>query len=521
MNDQQSVPQAYLAAIVESSNDAILSKDTNGIISSANAAAERLFGYSRAELVGRSVRSLIPPELQAEEDGILARIRRGERVEHFETVRLTKDDRRIDVSLTVSPVRDASGRIVGASTIARDITERTRARATQARLAAIVASSTDAIVTKDLNGIIHSCNQACEQMFGYREAELVGRSVLVLIPPERHAEEDMILSKMRLGERIEHFETVRLAKDGRRLDISLAISPIKDDRGKIIGVAKVARDITEQKRLERELAAQQERLRVTLASIGDAVIACDVDGRVTFLNQAAEVMTGWPASEAAGRGLHEVFTIVNERTREPVQNPASLVMRSGSIVGLANHTVLIHRDGSERPIADSAAPIRDGTGVVAGAVLVFRDVTEQRRAEETLAEQREWLETTIESIGDAVIATDQQGHVALMNPVAEHLTGYRLEEARGRPCAEVFRIVNERTRAPVGSPVDRVLTEGAVVGLAGTLPRGGAPKPKGITRLRNAKDSSNRSARPAPKPSARAASRTSSSPWCRTSCARR
>jgi PAS domain S-box-containing protein len=467
MNDQsQSVPQAYLAAIVQSSDDAILSKDTDGIIQSANPAAERVFGYSPAELIGKSVRMLIPPELQAQEDEILARIRRGERIDHFETVRLTKDQRRIDISLTVSPVRDASGRIIGASKIVRDITERARARALQARLAAIVASSTDAIVTKDLNGIIHSCNPACEQIFGYRQEELVGRSILVLIPPERHAEEDMILSQMKRGERIEHFETVRLAKDGRRLDISLAISPIKDDSGKIIGVAKVARDITEQKRLERELAAQQERLRVTLSSIGDAVIACDADGRVTFLNPSAEAMTGWPASEASGRALEEVFRIFNERTREAVGNPAALVMRTGNVVGLANHTVLRHRDGSERPIADSAAPIRDGAGIVAGAVLVFRDVTEQRRAEEALAEQREWLETTIESIGDAVIATDVQGRIAFMNPVAEHLTGWSLEGARGRACVEIFNIVNERTREVVDSPVQRVLAEGAVVGLA-------------------------------------------------------
>ena len=463
---KEPVPQAYLAAIVESSDDAILSKDTNGIIQSANAAAERVLGYSPAELIGRSVRILIPPEHQADEDEILARIRRGERVDHFETVRLTKDKRRIDVSLTISPVRDASGRIVGASKIVRDITEQKRARAAQARLAAIVASSTDAIITKDLNGIIQSCNRACEQIFGYREAELVGRSVLVLIPPERHSEEDMILSKVRRGECVDHFETVRLAKDGRRLDISLAISPIKDEPGKIIGVAKIARNVTEQKRLARELAAQQEWFRVTLASIGDAVIASDVDGRVAFLNGCAEALTGWPASEAVGRSLDDVFKIANEGTREPVQNPASLVMRSGTVMGLANHTMLIHRDGSERPIADSAAPIRDAAGAVAGAVLVFRDVTAQRRTEEALAEQREWLETTLESIGDAVIATDMQGRIAFMNPIAEHLTGWRLGDARDRACTEVFRIINERTRKPADSPVPRVLTEGVVVGLA-------------------------------------------------------
>jgi PAS domain S-box-containing protein len=467
MNDQEKAPpQEYLAAIVESSDDAILSKDTNGIIQSANAAAERIFGYSAGELIGKSVRLLIPPELQVQEDEILARIRRGERVDHFETVRLAKDGRRLHISLTISPVRDPSGQVIGASKIARDITERKRAIAAQARLAAIVTSSTDAIVTKDLDGIIQSCNYACEQIFGYREAELVGRSVLVLIPPERHAEEDMILSKVRQGERLEHFETVRLAKDGRRLDISLSISPIKDERGAIIGVAKIARDITEQKRLARELATQQERFRVTLASIGDAVIASDIDGRITFLNGAAETLTGWPASEAVGRALDDVFKIVHEKTRESVRNPAAMVMRLGRVVGLANHTVLIHRDGSERPIADSAAPIRDGAGAIAGAVHVFRDVTEQRRAEDTLAEQREWLETTLESIGDGVIATDVHARIEFMNPVAEHLTGWRLDDARGRVCGEVFRIVNERTRKPVDSPVQRVLAEGTTVGLA-------------------------------------------------------
>lgn len=211
MEEKEESPPAYLAAIVESSDDAILSKDRDGIIQSANAATERIFGYSPAELIGKSVRILIPSEQQAEEDEILARIRRGERVDHFETVRLTKDNRRIDVSLTISPIRDAAGRIVGASKIVRDITEQKRARAAQARLAAIVASSTDAILTKDLNGIIQACNSACEHIFGYREAELVGRPVLTLIPPERHSEADMILAKIRRGESIDHFETVRVA----------------------------------------------------------------------------------------------------------------------------------------------------------------------------------------------------------------------------------------------------------------------------------------------------------------------
>jgi PAS domain S-box-containing protein len=461
-----SAAQAYLAAIVESSDDAILSKDLNGIIQSCNAAGERIFGYAATELVGRSVRVLIPPERQSEEDDILARIQRGERIDHFETVRLTKDKRRIDVSLTISPVRDASGRIIGASKIARDITEQKRVRAAQGYLAAIVESSDDAILSKDLNGIIQTCNARAQELFGYTADELIGHSVRMLIPEDRQAEEDDILATIRRGEHLAHFETVRLTKDGRPVDISLSVSPIRDSGGRIIGVAKIARDITEQKRMARELSAQREWFRVTLASIGDAVIASNPDGLVTYLNEAAETLTGWRAHEATGRPLADIFNIVNEKTRKRVENPADVVLRTGRVVGLANHTVLIDADGIERPIADSAAPIRDADRHVIGVVLVFRDVTDERRAEEALAEQREWFETTLESIGDAVIATDVQGHVVFMNPIAEHLTGWRLSEARGRSCSEVFNIVNENSRRAVESPVSRVLAEGAVVGLA-------------------------------------------------------
>src|SRR5689334_11947947 len=132
--------QARLAAIVDSSDDVIVSKTLEGVIMSWNRAAERLFGWTAAEAIGKHITLIIPRERWAEEDDVLAKIRSGERVDHFETVRVTKDGRFVDVAITVSPVRDASGRIVGASKIARDIGERRRAEITQARLAAIVES---------------------------------------------------------------------------------------------------------------------------------------------------------------------------------------------------------------------------------------------------------------------------------------------------------------------------------------------------------------------------------------------
>src|ERR1043166_6131320 len=167
----------------------------------------------------------------------------------------------------------------------------------QAYLAAIVESSEDAILSKNLDGIVQSCNARAEELFGYKAAELVGQSIRVLVPADRQSEEDEILARVRRGERIEHFETVRLAKGGRPIDIALSVSPIRNEAGRIIGVAKLARDITERKRLERELDAQRELVRVTLGSIGDAVIASDSDGRVMYLNQPAQDMTGWAADE--------------------------------------------------------------------------------------------------------------------------------------------------------------------------------------------------------------------------------
>jgi PAS domain S-box-containing protein len=344
--------------------------------------------------------------------------------------------------------------------------EHLTAEALRSFLAAIVESSDDAIIAKDLNGIIESCNAAALRLFGYTADELIGQSVRILIPPDRLAEEDDILARIRRGERVNHFETVRVAKDGRLIDISLTVSPVRDSSGAIIGVSKTARDITDRKRAAAALAAQQEWFRVTLASIGDAIIASDPDGFVTYMNGVAESLTGWSTDEARGMPLADVFHIINETTRERVDNPAGVVIRSGHVLGLANHTVLINRDGSERPIADSAAPILDDGGKILGVVLVFRDVTEQREAADAIAEQREWFETTLESIGDAVIATDVRGHVVFMNPVAEHLTGWRIEQARDRACTDVFNIINEDTRRSVENPVSRVLREGVVVGLA-------------------------------------------------------
>jgi PAS domain S-box-containing protein len=254
---------ALLSAIVDSSDDAIVSKTLDGIITSWNRAAEKMFGYSANEVIGRSIRLIIPPELQAEEDYVLGQIRRGERVDHYETVRQAKNGRRVDISLTVSPIRNAQGEVVGASKIARDITDQRRM---ESLLREIIGSSDDAIVTKDLNDVITSWNGAAEKIFGYSASEAIGRSIRLIIPPELQAEEDYVLGQIRRGERVRHYETLRRTKDGRRLNVSLTVSPIRDARGVVVGASKIARNITEKKQLEVERDSTRAQLVEALAA---------------------------------------------------------------------------------------------------------------------------------------------------------------------------------------------------------------------------------------------------------------
>ncbi len=247
-----------LASLVESSDDAILAKDTQGIILTWNRGAERLYGYAAHEVIGRSAVLLLPAARADEEAEILSKIRRGERVDHFETTRLRKDRSLVSVSLTISPIRNSQGEVIGASHIARNITERTLLEAATAQLAAIVSSSDDAMVSKNLDGVILTWNAGAERLYGYTAEEARWRPMTMLLPPDRPDEETEILQRLRRGERVEHFETVRRHKDGHLIEVSVTISPIRDIDGAVRGASHVARDITERRKLQEQLLQTQK-----------------------------------------------------------------------------------------------------------------------------------------------------------------------------------------------------------------------------------------------------------------------
>src|SRR5690606_22954583 len=231
----------------------------------------------------------------------------------------------------------------------------------------------------------------------------------------------------------------RVRRDGTRFWADVVITALRDPNGELVGFAKVTRDLTSRKEAEERVKQTEEQLAATLHSIGDGVLATDEHGRITVINGVAQRLTGWSEEDALGRDIHEVFDIVNEETRQPAANPVTRVLAEGIVVGLANHTALIARDGTECPIADSGAPIRDTEGKIRGAVLVFRDVGEERRAEEVLRQSEEKLKLMIASVQDyAIFMLDADGRVVSWNPGAERIKGYAASEIIGSSFSKFF-----------------------------------------------------------------------------------
>jgi len=261
----------WLRITLASIGDAVITTDAEGRVTSLNAAAQGLTGWSQTDALGQLLTDVFRivhedtgepvdnPAIRALQTGAIVRL-----ANHTVLVARTGEQHPIDDS--AAPIRDEAGTTVGAVLVFRDVSDRKRTDLTRAHLAAIVESSDDAIVSKTLGSIILSWNKGAERLFGYSAQEAIGQPITMLLPPDRRDEERHILGRIVRGERIEHFETVRVAKDGRRIDISLTISPIRNARGEIVGASKVARDISQRKHLEarndelreREQAARRE-----------------------------------------------------------------------------------------------------------------------------------------------------------------------------------------------------------------------------------------------------------------------
>ena len=309
--ESQTFSESRLSALLEAAVDGIISIDERCRIQTFNRAAERIFDYAAGEVIGQNVNILMPSPYQEEHDGYLAHyLATGEkRIIGIgrEVVGRRRDGATFPMDLSVAEASFGNERIfVG---IVRDISERKRTEQTRFQLAAIVDSSDDAIIGKTLEGTITSWNNGAERLYGYSAEEVIGRSISLLVSPERPDELPGIMERIRRGQSVEHYETVRIRKDGRRLDVSLTVSPIRDAAHHIIGASAIAHDITAQKRTNEELRAMTQQLwqAAKLASVGElaASIAHELNNPLATVSIARRIRFGAHASgrsEAQGAG---------------------------------------------------------------------------------------------------------------------------------------------------------------------------------------------------------------------------
>jgi PAS domain S-box-containing protein len=509
-----------LRVTLASIGDAVISTDAEGRVDFLNPVAQEFVGWKTEEAASRTLEDVFRivnedtrqpvenPALRALKDGVIVGL-----ANH--TVLIARDGKERPIDDSAAPIRDAGGGVVGSVLVFRDISERKRAEAAmneRVRLLTLNTAVGAALVQADqLRPMLQRCAEALvdhlhgafariwtvnpqgdvlelqasaglyTHLDGPHSRVPVGQYKIGLIAQERRSHlTNAVANDPRVSDRewaqregMVAFAGYPLLVDDRLVGVlaMFARQPLSD--ATVEAMASVANGIAvgvERKVAEEERRRQQEWLRVTLASIGDGMIATDPHGRVTFLNGVAQELTGWTQVDAEGQPLEAVFTILNEQTRQPVQNPVERVLRDGVIVGLGNHTVLIARDGTEWPIDDSAAPIRDTAGEMIGVVLIFRDVTQQRQAEKEVRQSEARKTAILETALDCIITIDHEGKVVEFNSAAERTFGHGRAQVVGRELADLIIPPPLRERHRRGMAHYLATGEGPVLGKRLELP---------------------------------------------------
>jgi PAS domain S-box-containing protein len=325
------------------------------------------------------------------------------------------DGTRVPFMAFPSLLRDSDGKVVGAVNMFVDITERKRNEEMAQRLAAIVESSDDAIVSKDLNSTITSWNKGAEQIFGYTAGEIIGKPITILIPPDRQDEEDAIINRVRGGQRIEHYETVRLRKDGRLIDISLTVSPIRDARGNIIGASKIARDVGERKRSEAAVRRAEQEFRdfVDNATVGMHWVG--PDGIIIWANRTEMDMLGFTRDEYIGHHIAEFHA------DQPVID--SILQRLSNRETLHNCEARLRcKDGSLREVLINSNVLWDGDRFIHTRCFT-RDVTERKHSEAQIAILAREAEHRAKNVLATVQATVHLSHADTTEGLKQAIEG--------------------------------------------------------------------------------------------------
>jgi PAS domain S-box-containing protein len=392
-----------LAAVVEHSDDAIISKTLDGMINAWNRGAEKVFGYSASEMIGKPMVILLPPDRLNEESDILTRIRRGESVDHFETVRVRKDGRKIDISVTISPIRDASGAIVGASKIARDITERRLAE--ESRREAVLKELTDQkfaldqharVSITDIEGTITYVNDTFCDISKFSRQELIGHNHRI-VKSGRHSKEffQQMYHTITNGT-VWRGEIENRAKDGSTYWIEAAIVPFIGKDGKPLQYVAIGTDITTRKTAEAHLAQMEGKYRGLLEAAPDAMVVVNATGEIVLLNAQAEKQFGYSRDELVGQQVKNIIPdgFAERLIADGLRSREDALAQQ---IGTGTELIARRKDGSQFPIEIMLRPMESAEGILVTAAI--RDITARKTAETHLLYKVAQLNRSNEELG--------------------------------------------------------------------------------------------------------------------------
>ena len=439
-------------SIIEDTDSAIIAKTLDCTVLSWNRGAELLFGYTASEMLGQSILRIFPPDRIEEERTIMERIRRGERIRNFMTVRRHKNGHLIPIAIALSPLYDENGIIVGVSKVAREVTREIKLATLERQYEAIIQSSYDGIIGKDLNGIINFWNPAAERILGFTAKEIIGKSIRSIIPPELQNEETDIINRLECGERIEGLHTKRYHKNGKLIDVAITVSPIRDETGLIIGASKILRDITERRQQEEQtqrLLAEKE----TILSNAVVGIAYFKYGRIVACNKRFEEMFHYEPGDLIGQSSEVLYD-----SRETFEHIGAVAYNTTSINGgFTVEVKLRHKDGSVFWGTLSGKPL-DPTHPHEGSIWVYSDINERKLAEEALRENQAHLDLALRSASMGVWQLDIAGNKQHFDIQQCLLLGINSATFKGSE-EEFFRIIHPDDREAVRVKLARTIEQ--------------------------------------------------------------
>jgi PAS domain S-box-containing protein len=415
--------RAFLASLVESSQDAIIGTTLEGLAISWNHGAEELYGYRVEEMIGKSVSVLIPPDRPDELPQLLEKVRRGDSLSRYESVWARKDGSRVAVSLTISPVYDTTGKITGIATIARDIGERKRAEQQTRLQTAALESAANGIVIADREGRVLWANPAFACLTGYPAEEVLGQTLRVLKSGKHDATFYQKLWKTILSGGVWQGEIVNRRKDGTLYTDETTITPVRDALGAISHFIAVKQDVTERKRAERALEERTTYLNTLIDISPLGIVVLDTEERVQMSNPAFEKLFLYSRREMQGVNLDELII-----PRELVSEAEGFTQRC--LRGVSVHATSRRRrkDGTLVDLEIYAVPLVM-EGKPRGILALYQDITERKHAEEALRASEERYRELFENASDLVYTTDLEGGLTSLNRVAEQTLAYSREEA--------------------------------------------------------------------------------------------